>query len=129
MILFYLSISSVLACRNATDFYMIPLYIYRKSVYVYMCVYICFCCVRWSVCPTLCDPINYSPPESSVHGILQATILEWIAIPFSRGSSQPRDQTWVSCIAGRFFTIWATKEVHTQTHTHTHTHTSIHTYM
>ena len=48
---------------------------------------------------------QYSPPGSSVHGILQARILEWVAIPFSRGSSQPRDQTWVSCIAGRFFTV------------------------
>ena len=46
---------------------------------------------------------------SSVHGILQARILEWVAIPFSRGSSQPRDQTGVSQIVGRFFTIWATK--------------------
>ena len=42
-------------------------------------------------CLTLCDPMNYSPPGSSVHGILQARILEWVAIPFSRGSSQPRD--------------------------------------
>ena len=47
---------------------------------------------------------------SSVHGILQARILEWVAISFSRGSYQPRDQTWISCIAGRFFTAWATKE-------------------
>ena len=47
---------------------------------------------------------------SSVHGILQIRILEWVAMPFSRGSSQPRDQTQVSCIAGRFFTIWATRE-------------------
>ena len=47
---------------------------------------------------------------SSVHEILQARILEWIAIPFSRGSSQPRDGTQVSCIAGRFFTSWATRE-------------------
>ena len=46
------------------------------------------------------------------HGILQARIPEWVAIPFSRGSSQPRDQTQVSCIAGRFFTIWATREAH-----------------
>ena len=45
---------------------------------------------------------------SSIHGILQSRILEWIAIPFTRGSFWPRDQTWVSCIAGRFFTIWAT---------------------
>ena len=49
-------------------------------------------------CATLCDPMDCSPPVSSVHGILQASILEWVAIPFSRGSSQARDQTWVSCI-------------------------------
>ena len=58
----------------------------------------------------LCDPMDCSPPGSPVHGILQARILEWVTIPFSRGSSWPRDQTWVSCIAGRFFTIWATRE-------------------
>ena len=56
-------------------------------------------------CLTLCDPIDYSLPGSSVHEILQARILEWIAIPFSRGSPRPRDQTWVSGIAGRLFTI------------------------
>jgi len=50
-------------------------------------------------CLTLCDPIDYI-----VHGILQVRILEWVAIPFSRGSSQPRDQTQISNIAGRFFT-------------------------
>ena len=50
-------------------------------------------------CLTLCDPMNYT-----VHGILQARILEWVAIPFSRGSSQSRDRTQVSCIAGGFFT-------------------------
>ena len=55
-------------------------------------------------CPTLCNPKNCSPPGSSVHGILQARILEWAAISFSRGYSPPSDQTWVSCIAGRFFT-------------------------
>ena len=57
-------------------------------------------------------PMDCSPPGSSVHGILQARILEWVAISFSRGSSQHRDQTWVSCIAGRFFTIWATWVAH-----------------
>ena len=61
-------------------------------------------------CLTLYDPMDCSPPVSSVHGILQARILEWTAIPFSRGSSWPRDWTWVSCIAGRFFTIWAIGE-------------------
>ena len=49
-------------------------------------------------------------PSSSVHGISQERILEWVAISFSRGSSQPRDRTWVSCIPGRFLTIWATSE-------------------
>ena len=52
----------------------------------------------------------YSLPGSSAHGIIQARILEWVAIPFSRGSSQPRGQIQVSCIAGRFFTVWATRE-------------------
>ena len=56
-------------------------------------------------CPTLCNQIN-----CTVHGILQARILELVAIPFSRVSSQPRDQTQVSCIAGGFFTSWTTKE-------------------
>ena len=63
------------------------------------------------LCLTLCDPVDYNPPGSSIHGILQARLLEWVAMPFSRGSSQPRDWTLVSCIAGRFFTIWATREV------------------
>ena len=63
------------------------------------------------LCATLCDPVDCSLPGSSVRGIFQARILEWIAIPFSRVSSWPRDQTQVSCIAGRFFTVWATREV------------------
>ena len=53
-------------------------------------------------CLTLCDPVDCSPPGSSVLGILQARILEWVAIPFSRGSSQPRDRTQVSPIEGGF---------------------------
>ena len=57
------------------------------------------------LCPTLSDPMDCSPPGSSVHGIVQARVLQWIAISFSRGSSQPRNQTRVSCIAGRCFTI------------------------
>ena len=63
-------------------------------------------CVLVSLlCLTLCDPMDSSPPGSSVHGILQARMLEWVAIPFFRGSSRPRDQPQVSCIAGRFFTV------------------------
>ena len=56
-------------------------------------------------------PMDCSPPGSSVLEIFQARILEWVAVSFSRGSSQPRDQTRVSCTAGRFFTNWATREV------------------
>ena len=59
-------------------------------------------------CLTLCDPVDCSPPCSSIHGILHARILEWVAISFSRGSSRPRDRTQVSCIAGRRFNLWAT---------------------
>ena len=62
-------------------------------------------------CPTLCDPMDCSLPCSSVQEIFQARVMEWVAISFSRGPSQPRYQTWVSCIAGRCFTIWATREV------------------
>ena len=63
-------------------------------------------------CPTLCDPMDCSLPCSSIHGIFQARVLEWVAISFSRGSSRPRDRTQVSRIVGRCFTIWATREVY-----------------
>ena len=59
---------------------------------------------------TLCDPMDCSPPGSSIHGILQARTLEWVAIPYSRGSSRPKDGTLVSCIAWRIFTMWTTRE-------------------
>ena len=62
------------------------------------------CAQSLQSCPTLCDPMDHGPPGSSVHGILQARTLEWVAIPF-RGSSQPRDQTPVSCVERGFFTI------------------------
>ena len=61
-------------------------------------------------CPTLFDPMDCSLPGSSVHGIFQARVPKWVAIAFSRGSSRPRDQTQVFHIAGRHFTIWATRE-------------------
>ena len=63
------------------------------------------------LCLTLCNSMDCNPPGSSIHGILQARVLEWVAISFSRGSSQPRDRTWVSRIVGRHFTVWATREV------------------
>ena len=86
--------------------------------------FVCFClssplsCKLWrqsesevaQSCLTLCDPMDCSLPGSSIHGIFQARILQWVAISFSGGSSQPRDRTWVSCIVGRHFTIWATRK-------------------
>ena len=70
----------------------------------------CVLCLVTQSCLTLCDPMDCSTPGSSVHGILQARILEWVAMPFSKRSSQPRDWTQVSCIVGVFFTVWATRE-------------------
>ena len=71
--------------------------------------------MKWSEvtqsCPTLCDPMDCSLPGFSIHGILQARILEWVTISFSRGSSQPRDRTRVSHIGGRCFNLWATREL------------------
>ena len=71
--------------------------------------------VKWSevaqLCLALCDPMDCSLPGSSVHGIFQAIVLEWIAISFCRGSSRPRDWTRVSRIVDRRFTVWATREV------------------
>ena len=73
---------------------------------------------KWSevaqLCLTLWDPVDYSLPGSSVHRILQARILEWVVMLFSRGSFQPRDWTQVSDIAGKFFTVWATREAQRQ---------------
>ena len=63
-------------------------------------------------CPTLCDPMDCSLPGFSVHGILQARILEWVTISFSRGSSRPRDRTRISHIGGRCFNLWATRKTH-----------------
>ena len=67
-------------------------------------------CQSLQLCQTLCDAKHCSPPSSSVCGILQARIVEWVTMPSSRGSSWPRDGTHVSCNAGGFFTLWATWE-------------------
>ena len=79
----------------------------RIDIYIYCCC--CCCCSVFHLLPTLCDLMDYSLPGFSVHGILQARILWWVAISLSRGSFQPRDWTWVSCIsciAGSFFTMY-----------------------
>ena len=91
-----------------------------------VCVCVCVCvCVHARMhtqsCPTLCNPIDCSPPGSSIHGIPQARILEWVVISYSRGSSRPRDRTQVSCIScigGGFFpTTWEASWKYTFFHT------------
>ena len=73
-----------------------------------MCVCVCMCVLVAQLWPTLCDPTDCSQPGFSVHGILQGRMLEWIVIPFYRGTSQPRDRTLVFCLTGRFFTVCTT---------------------
>ena len=95
-------------------FHHFHIYILALLIY-YTLVVICFvlCVIYLEVaqsCPTLWDPTDCSLPDSSVHTIFQARVLEWVAISFCRRSSQPRDWTWASCIAGRWFTVWATRE-------------------
>ena len=87
------------------------------------------------LCLTLCNPMDGSPPGSSVHEIFQAGILEWVAMPSSRGSSWPRDQTcicYVSWIGRQILYHWVSRGapyiyiyIYTHTHTHTHTHTVV----
>ena len=83
---------------------------WAHASWVPLCV--CVCVFVWVTqsCLTLRDSVDCSPSGSSINGILQGRILEWVAIPVSRGSSQPRDQTQVSWIAGRLFTVWAARE-------------------
>ena len=82
-----------------------------KQIYFLFSIFLFFLVAQ--LCRTLCDPVDCSPPGSSIHEILQARILEWVAMPSSRISSRPRNQTQVSCyrcFAGLFFTCWAIRE-------------------
>ena len=90
--------NSIYSFLNATDS--------SGSLWAYrLVVCVCACPAASLQSAALCTSIDCSPPGSTVHRIVQARILEWVAITFSRRSSQPRDRTWDSCIAGRFFTI------------------------
>ena len=117
----------------------------HRSIYIYiytLCFPIMYHCLsrklHWwfsrYVISDSCDPMDCSLLGSSVRGIFQARVLEWIAISFSRGSSRPRNRTRVSRIAGRRFTIWATREAHTHVYmyinilyVHIYTHTYAYT--
>ena len=90
---------SAICCPGATGKIPVRVQLTDQRVTVRTCV-----CLVAQSCLTLCDPVDCSPPGSSVHGILQARILEWVAMPSSRGSSRPRDRThisYVSCIGGQ----------------------------
>ena len=93
---------------------LIPTFVLSRSVNPmepdYLCYQYSLCVKSLQSCPTLCDLMDCSPPGSSVHGILQARRLNCVAIPFSRGPSQPKDWTQISCTAGSFITVWATRE-------------------
>ena len=83
----------------------------HNNYYLFSTSYVLDKCVLVAqLWPTLCNPMDCSPSGSSVHGILQARILEWVAIPFSRQSPWLRAQTLVSCIVVRFFNVWTTRE-------------------
>ena len=90
--------------------------VYRMCVYIYMCVcmyMLCVCSKLLRSCLTLCDPIDHSSPGSSVHGIFQARILEWVAMPSPKGSSWPRHWTcisYVSCTGRRVIYTSAAKK-------------------
>ena len=81
-------------------------------IYIYIYTYVLELALVAQSCQILCDPTDYTSPGSSVHGILKERILEWVAILLSRGFTQLRNQIQVTCNAGRFFTIWASRVAH-----------------
>ena len=93
-----------------TVFVVLPYKVHLVTVYLKIALYFVCVCADSQWCPTLCDPMDWSPPGSSVHGILQARILEWVAISSSRGSSRPRVWTGISCIGRQILSHWATRE-------------------
>ena len=95
-------------CINAVSKIGSP---FKSKAFIYLKIFVKVKLLVTQSPLTLCDPMDYSPSSSPVHGTLQTRILEWVVIPFSRGSSQPRDWTQFSHIAGRFFASWATRKV------------------
>ena len=81
--------------------------IFKNQLRQRLCMWVC---VSHSVGLTLCNPMSYSPPGFSVHGVLQARILEWVCLSFLQGIFLTQSSKLVPCSAGRFFTIWATRE-------------------
>ena len=109
----YFTVASICIYLMAGGIEHISMYLFPCTCWPFVCLWesvisgsLCALVTR-SLSPTLCNPMDCSPPSSSAHGILQARILKRTAIPFNRGSCRPRDQALFSCIAGRFFTIRA----------------------
>ena len=99
-----------LMCISVSNYH----FVYFKCIQSCVCVCVCVCTcsgITHLLCPTLCDPMDCSPPGSFVHRILQARILEWVAIPFCNRSSWPRDQTRVSRIASKLLVDWASRKL------------------
>ena len=92
-----------------SDCLVVPAALYNWCVYL---VWIPSVCISCSIMSDSLQPHGYSPTGSSIHGILQVRILEWVAIPFCKGSFWLRDWTQVFCIAGRFVMVWATRKAH-----------------
>ena len=97
-------------CFHLVLSFILWTYFWNLTLCLCVCVCVWVCVLIAQSYLSLCDPMDCNSPGSSVHGILQGRILEWVAKPFSRVSSQPRDRTHVFCIIGRFFTVWATRE-------------------
>ena len=95
---------------KANVFFMLNVWEFQKYWISSAIYYLLWVSEVTQLCPTLRDPVDCSLPGSSVHGILQARVVEWVAISFFRGSSWPRDWTWVSHIGGRHFNLWDTRE-------------------
>ena len=98
----YLSCCAITAVRNKEHEVLQMQHFIAGKI---KCVSVCVCVKVTQLCPSVCDPIDSSPPVSFVHETLQARVLDWVAVPFSRGSSQPSNQTQVSHIVGRFLIV------------------------
>ena len=97
--------------KSTSDKIHSSLYKFSSISFIRLCLRLYLLYTIAQSCPTLCDPMDCSLPDSSVHGIFQARIFEWVATSFSRRSSRTRDWTQVSRIVDRRFTVWATREV------------------
>ena len=108
--MFCVSINLSILSRLSSFFFPFGIELFIVFLQSFCKLIVCMSVLVVHLCLTLWHHGLYSPPRSFVHGILQIRILEWVAIPFSRESSQVKNRIQISCIAGGFFTIWPTRE-------------------